>query len=487
MDAFSEPSPPAGDGADASARDVVVVGGGIVGLAVAWRLAEARPDLRLAVLEKESRLAAHQTGRNSGVVHSGIYYRPGSLKATLCRAGRLALAELAARHDLPYDRCGKVIVAVDEEEAARLPSLLERGRANGVACRPIGRDELRAREPHVAGRAAIEVQDTGIVDYAAVCARLAASLRERGHAVITGAAVTSIAGASGGQRIRTRDGRTWEARIVVTCGGLQADRVARLAGARPRVRIVPFRGEYHVLRPEAEHLCRHLIYPMPDPALPFLGVHLTRMVRGGVECGPNAVLALAREGYRHRDVSLRDLGAMAAFPGFHRLLRRHWRTGIDELRRSLSRPRLARDLRRLVPELREGDLRPAPAGVRAQAVSVDGRLVDDFVIEETAAGVHVLNAPSPAATASLAIGRLVADRADARLPPRRSAASSSITAAAAAPVTSRPASPAPASPSRRLCDRADGPASPPPDRSPPRPASTDPPTEADPNRPSSVA
>lgn len=392
------------------------MGGGIVGLATAWRLSEARPDLRITVLEKDETLAAHQTGRNSGVVHSGIYYKPGSLKATLCHEGRLALAEFVAEHDVAYDRCGKIIVATTEAEQSRLAGLLERGQANDVTCSRIDADTMRAREPHVTGIEAILVEDAGIVDYPGMCERMAEGLRARGHAVITGAKVVRVESRGGEHRVVAADGRTWPTRLLVTCGGLHADRLARMAGARPTVRIVPFRGEYHILRPEAEHLCRHLIYPVPDPALPFLGVHLTRMVEGGVECGPNAVLALAREGYFHSTVSPRDLAEMICFPGFRRLILRHWRTGIDEYRRSLSRRRLVASLRTLVPEIQVEDLRVAPAGVRAQAVSPDGAMVDDFVIEEVEGAVHVLNAPSPAATASLAIGRHIAEIVSGRLP-----------------------------------------------------------------------
>lgn len=399
---------------------IVIVGGGIVGLATAWRLSD-RDDVEVVVLEKEDAVAQHQTGRNSGVLHSGIYYKPGSLKATNCRAGKLEMESFCEAEGIAYERCGKVIVAVDERELPALERIHERGIANGVACERIGPDRLREIEPHVAGIAAIHVPEAGIVDYRGVCDRLAAILRERGHEVRLGARVLRIR--SGGSRrvVETTAGEL-DADLVVNCGGLHCDRIARASGVASGPRIVPFRGEYYVLKPEATHLCRHLIYPVPDPNFPFLGVHFTRMVEGGVECGPNAVLAFAREGYTFGTVDLRDLVETLGYGGFHRLALKHWRSGLGEMWRSLSKAAFVKSLQRLVPEIRSEQIVPAPAGVRAQAVNRDGSMVDDFQILEAEGVVHVLNAPSPAATASLNIGRHVAEQAETLLPKQVSSA-----------------------------------------------------------------
>jgi len=399
---------------------IVIVGGGIVGLATAWRLSD-RDDVEVVVLEKEDAVAQHQTGRNSGVLHSGIYYKPGSLKATNCRAGKLEMESFCEAEGIAYERCGKVIVAVDERELPALERIHERGIANGVACERIGPDRLREIEPHVAGIAAIHVPEAGIVDYRGVCDRLAAILRERGHEVRLGARVLRIR--SGGSRrvVETTAGEL-DADLVVNCGGLHCDRIARASGVASGPRVVPFRGEYYVLKPEATHLCRHLIYPVPDPNFPFLGVHFTRMVEGGVECGPNAVLAFAREGYTFGTMDLRDLVETLGYGGFHRLALKHWRSGLGEMWRSLSKAAFVKSLQRLVPEIRSEQIVPAPAGVRAQAVNRDGSMVDDFQILEAEGVVHVLNAPSPAATASLNIGRHVAEQAETLLPKQVSSA-----------------------------------------------------------------
>ena len=394
--------------------DVVVVGGGILGLATADRLLAQRAGTSIVVLEKERAIALHQTGRNSGVLHSGIYYKPGSLKAVNCRAGKSAMERFCADEGIPYEICGKVIVAVDEAERARLEALLVRGHANGVRCERISPERLRELEPHAAGVEALHVPETGIVDYRRVCERLAARIAEHGGAVVTGAQATCFSRV-GNRTVVSTPVSEYEARIVVNCAGLQSDRVTRLAGGRPHARIVPFRGEYFELVPAKRHLCRNLIYPVPDPAFPFLGVHFTRRIGGGVECGPNAVLALAREGYAKGAVNVRDLWETLSYGGFPRLARKHWRTGAGEAWRSLSKPAFTRALRRLLPEVEEGDLVPAPAGIRAQAVAPDGAMVDDFLIVEDERAVHVNNAPSPAATASLEIGRLVAEKVTARL------------------------------------------------------------------------
>jgi L-2-hydroxyglutarate oxidase len=394
--------------------DVLVVGGGILGLATAHRLLAQRPGTSVVVLEKEPAIALHQTGHNSGVLHSGIYYRPGSLKAANCRAGKSAMERFCSEEGIPYDVCGKVIVALDEPERRRLEGLHERAAANGVRCERISPERLREIEPHAAGVEALHVPETGIVDYRRVCERLAARIAERGGSVVTGAEVAAFSPARNRTVVSTAAGE-YDARIVVNCAGLQSDRVTRLAGGRPPARIVPFRGEYFELVPEKRHLCRNLIYPVPDPAFPFLGVHFTRRIGGGVECGPNAVLALAREGYDKRTVNVRDLWDTLSYGGFLRLAQKHWRTGAGEMWRSLSKRAFTRALRRLLPEIEEQDLTPAPAGIRAQAVAPDGSMVDDFLIVEDERAVHVNNAPSPAATASLEIGRLVAEKVVARL------------------------------------------------------------------------
>jgi L-2-hydroxyglutarate oxidase len=392
---------------------VLIVGGGIVGLATAFRLQERLPGADVLVLEKEAGVGRHQSGRNSGVLHSGIYYEPGTLRARICRQGKQAMEAFCRAEGLPFETCGKVIVAVDAGQLARLDRILERGRANGVRCERIGPERLHELEPHAAGVGAVHVPEAGIVDFAAVCGRLAERVQARGGRVVTGARVTGIAMRGARALVQTTTG-AHEADVVVNCAGLHSDRVARLAGQPLEARIVPFRGEYWELAPAARDLCRHLIYPVPDPRLPFLGVHFTRMIQGGVECGPNAVLALAREGYRKTDVDLRDLIEALGYAGFRRLAARYWRTGLGEMRRSWSKRAFVRALQRLVPELRAEHLRPGRAGVRAQALAPDGRLVQDFLIVESARVVSVCNAPSPAATASLEIGAQVAERVASR-------------------------------------------------------------------------
>ena len=391
-----------------STWDVVVVGAGIVGLASARALAERSPGLRLAVLDKEREVAVHQTGHNSGVIHSGVYYRPGSLKARLCVAGARQMIDYCRSHNIPHELCGKVIVATDESEIGRLDELERRGHANGVpGLRRLSAAELRDLEPQAAGIAALHSPHTGIVDYRTVARCMAADLITRGVPIMMSHSVRGIQRGREELVVTTSTGRL-TAHFLVNCAGLHSDEVARMAGARPRVRIVPFRGEYYFLRPEARTLIRGLIYPVPDPDLPFLGVHFTRTVEGEVEAGPNAVLALAREGYARTVVDVGDMRETLTYFGFWRLASRYWRTGIDEFRRSFSRAAFAASLQRLVPAVQETDLVPGGAGVRAQAVAADGMLVDDFVIEHSPRAVHVLNAPSPAATASIAIGDHVA-------------------------------------------------------------------------------
>ena len=389
--------------------DVAIIGGGIVGLATADKLTQHDSNLRVLVLEKEDDVARHQTGRNSGVIHSGIYYTPGSLKARTCRAGKEALEALCESEEIPFDRCGKVIVATDESELPALERIYENGQANGVDCEIIGPDRLREIEPYAQGIRAIHVPETGIVDYVAVTRRLAERMQARGGALWLNAGVHDLQQRADTVVVKTARGEV-EAQHVINCAGLYADRIARMAGANPGVQIVPFRGEYYELIPEARHLCQGLIYPVPNPSFPFLGVHFTRMVGGGVECGPNAVLALAREGYRWTDVDGKELLETLSYSGFQTLATRYWRTGLGEMWRSASKAAFVRALQKLVPDIEARHLQPAPAGVRAQAVTPDGRLLDDFMIEETGSVMSVCNAPSPAATSSLSIGQTIMER-----------------------------------------------------------------------------
>jgi L-2-hydroxyglutarate oxidase len=370
------------------------------------------------VLEAEARLASHQTGHNSGVIHSGLYYKPGSLKARTCRAGLDAMYAFCQEEAIPHRRCGKLVVAVRENELPGLTLLEERGRANGVTVRRLTAEEIREREPEVAGIAGLWVEETGVVNYALVAEAMARRLVRLGGEVRVNHRVLAIRSERGAQFVETTGGVLRSA-LLINCAGLQSDRVARLAGADPGIRIVPFRGEYYVLRPERANLVRGLIYPVPDPTMPFLGVHFTRGVDNVVEAGPNAVLALKREGYSWRDVSIRDIADLAVFPGFWRMARQQWRTGLAEIMRSLIRKRFLESLQSLVPVVTDADILRGGSGVRAQAVGADGRLIDDFHIEMTPGIIHVLNAPSPAATASLAIGREVAERI---LGPRTAAA-----------------------------------------------------------------
>lgn len=382
----------------------VVVGGGIIGLATAHRLLLDRPGADVTVLEKEPRVAAHQTGRNSGVIHAGVYYKPGSLKATMCRAGSASMVEFCTGHGIPVQVCGKLIVATSKAELPRLHALYERAGTNGLAVSMLDPAQAAEYEPHVSCVAAMHVPTTGIVDYAAVCRTLAALVEKHGGQVRLGTRLTGVRAVAGGFRLATSAGEV-PADVLVNCAGLHADRVARLAGVDPPASIIPFRGEYYELRPERRDLVRGLIYPVPDPQFPFLGVHLTRMIDGSVHAGPNAVLATAREGYGWGRFSARDVAGIAGWPGMWRLARRHLRYGLGEVRRSLSRRRFAAALARLVPELTTADIVPAGSGVRAQAVRRDGGLVDDFLVVARPGQLHVLNAPSPAATSSLEIAK----------------------------------------------------------------------------------
>ena len=391
--------------------DLAVIGGGIVGCATAYRYLQKHPGHRVQLFEKENRLAAHQTGHNSGVLHSGIYYRPGSLRAQNCRIGQQDMIEFCRRENIAHDVCGKVIVATDQSQFERLDTILERGQANGVRCEMIDRPRLLELEPHAAGLRAIHVPDAGIADFGAVCVRLGELVREAGGEIFLSAELTGVEHRSDAVILRTRIGE-FAARRVVTCAGLHADRVTRLTGESPAAPIVPFRGEYYKLKPSAEHLCRNLIYPVPDPRFPFLGVHFTRMANGGVECGPNAVLAFARERYTKSSVSPLDLMQSLTYGGFVRLATRYWRVGAGEMWRSVSKSAFVKALQHLIPEVRAEHLESAPAGVRAQALGPDGNLIDDFVIQRAGRIVNVGNAPSPAATASLQIGRLIVEELD---------------------------------------------------------------------------
>jgi L-2-hydroxyglutarate oxidase LhgO len=390
-----------------NSKRFVIVGGGIVGLATAWRLTERFPGTRVCVLEKEAGVGRHQTGHNSGVVHAGVYYPPGSLKARLCTAGRAQMQAYCLDRGLTYDECGKLVVALMDSERDRLTEISRRAAANGVpGVRTVDGAEISELEPHAVGVAALHSPHTAIVDFSAVARSFAADVMAAGGKVRTGVEVVGAAERPDGVTVATTAGEIAVDQLVV-CAGLYADRVAELFGDDPDPRIVPFRGEYHRLRPEARHLVRGLIYPVPDPRYPFLGIHLTRRYDGEVLVGPNAVLALAREGYRRRDIRLRDVRDAVAWPGFRRMARQHWRTGLVEYGHSLSKRAFVRQAQRYVPALRPADVVPAAAGVRAQAVSRAGELADDFVLNHRGRVLHVRNAPSPAATSSLAIAEYV--------------------------------------------------------------------------------
>jgi len=394
--------------------NVVVIGGGIVGLAVALEITRRFPRLHLLLVEKEDRVACHQSGRNSGVIHSGVYYRPGSLKAQLCVAGAAEMVAFCREHDIPHKVCGKVIVATSMEELPRLEQLRRRGEANRVAgLRLVSNEELREIEPHASGVGALLVPSTGVTDYAMVSEKYAQLTAAQGGTILTSAEVSGIHRRRDGIMVQTRRG-AFSTDHLINCAGLFSDRISRMAGDEPQVMVVPFRGEYYGLVPARESLVRALIYPVPDPRFPFLGVHFTRRVKGRVDAGPNAVLALQREGYRGTDFRLRDTVSLLAFPGFWRMASRYGRVGCEEFYRCFSKPAFVRALQRLVPEVRNQDLMPGGAGVRAQALKRDGTLLDDFQFVPTEKMLHVLNVPSPAATASLVIGRTIADLAARR-------------------------------------------------------------------------
>jgi len=395
--------------------DIAVIGGGIVGLSFAMQAVEQFPHLRLLILEKEAGVARHQTGHNSGVIHSGVYYQPGSLKARLCVEGARAMLEFCARNGIPHEVCGKLIVAADTEEAGRLEDLRERGEANGIAgLRLLGPEAMREIEPHAGGVRALQVPGTGITDYALVAAKYAEIAGTRGADLKTGAAVLGFQNSAGEIVIQTQAG-DFQARYVVNCAGLYSDRIARLAGHDPGLMIVPFRGEYYDLVESRRELVRGLIYPTPDPEYPFLGVHFTRRIHGNVDAGPNAVLAFRREGYHRTDFELGEAMETFTYSGFRKMARRQWKYGLAEFRRSLRKSEFVRSCQKLVPEVRDEDMTPGGSGVRAQALAPDGNLVDDFRFVPRERFLHVLNVPSPAATASLPIGREILKMVEGKL------------------------------------------------------------------------
>jgi L-2-hydroxyglutarate oxidase len=395
--------------------DIVVIGGGIVGLATALKIKESNPFLKIVVLEKEPAVARHQTGNNSGVIHSGLYYKPGSLKARNCIHGYRLLVEFCRKQEVPFELCGKIVVATEPQELPLLEALHQRGQQNGLHnLKKLKPEELKEYEPHVAGLAGIFVPQTGIVDFRLVAEKYAALLQQQDTEIRCGEKVMSIQ-TSQEKAVVVSSRQSYSASIVINCAGLYSDKIARMTVPTLNVKIIPFRGEYYKLRKDREHLVRNLIYPVPDPNFPFLGVHFTRMARGGVEAGPNAVLAFKREGYKKTDINLKELGETLTWPGFQKVAAKYWRTGLGEMYRSFSKAAFTKALQKLIPEIQESDLVEGGAGVRAQACDRQGGLVDDFLILEDKQAIHVCNAPSPAATSSLAIGETVAALALKRL------------------------------------------------------------------------
>jgi len=395
--------------------DICIIGGGIVGLATAYQLSKKHPKLKLAVLEKETSLAQHQTGHNSGVLHTGIYYKPGSLKAINCRNGKKEMEQFCKEHGIDHELCGKIIVALNKEEVPRMQNIYKRGQENGVNCKIISREEILEIEPHVAGVQAIHVPECGIVNYKQVCLRLGEIIQEiEENKIFLGHQVTKIR-KLGTSLVVDANGKEIECKHLINCGGLHSDKLTKLGGQKPPAKIIPFKGEYFELKEDSKHLCKNLIYPVPDPAFPFLGVHFTRMIDGTVECGPNAVLAFGREAYGKFDLNLKDLLESITYPGFQKMAMKHWKMGWGEMWRSYNKAAFVKALRRLIPEIEADHLSSAPAGIRAQAVSHKGALVDDFLIEENDRIINVCNAPSPAATASLNIGSTIANSLSRRI------------------------------------------------------------------------
>lgn len=395
--------------------DVIIIGGGIVGLATALQIKKTNPALRFLVLEKENELAKHQTGNNSGVIHSGIYYKPGSLKATNCFRGYRLLIDFCREHEVPFELCGKLIVATDEHELPLLQTLFTRGEQNGLThLKRVVKEELKEYEPHVAGIEGIFVPQTGIVDYKLVAEAYGKALQKEQAEIRLNERVISLKKETH-KTIVVTDKQSYEAKLVINCAGLYSDKVAAMTVKNLNVKIIPFRGEYYKLKKEKEYLVKNLIYPVPDPNFPFLGVHFTRMAKGGVEAGPNAVLAFKREGYKKSQINVAELAETLAWPGFQKVAAKYWKTGLGEMYRSFSKSAFTKALQKLIPEIQESDLTEGGAGVRAQACDRDGGLVDDFLIVEDANVIHVCNAPSPAATSSLAIGETIAQKVAAHL------------------------------------------------------------------------
>lgn len=393
--------------------DIAIIGGGIVGLSTAMIVGKLYPEVSILVLEKESSWAYHQTGNNSGVIHSGIYYKPGSFKAKFCREGQRSMVAFCQKYDINYEVCGKVIVATKPEELSILENIYQRGLENAIEVTKLSAEEVREIEPHVSCLAGIQVYSTGIVDYKQVCQKYVELISAQGGALHLDTKVEKILETSAGQVLETSKG-TFATRFTINCAGLHSDRVAKLGNVNPQAKIVPFRGEYYELKPEKRYLVKHLIYPVPNPNFPFLGVHFTRMIDGGIHAGPNAVLSLKREGYTKTDFDLRDFIEVMTYPGFWKLAAKHADAGIEEMIRSFSKAAFVRSLQRLIPEVQADDLIPTHAGVRAQALRNNGKLVDDFLIVEGNNAMHVCNAPSPAATSSLEIGKEIATRLQAR-------------------------------------------------------------------------
>ena len=390
--------------------DIVIIGGGVVGLATAYHLKQIEPKKSIVVLEKEAVIAAHQTGNNSGVIHSGIYYKPGSLKAINCRKGKLALEKFCKEQGVNYESCGKVIVATSKDEIPTMNKIYDRGKENEVSCKIIDDKELKYLEPHAAGVAAIHVPEAGIINYKNFCSVLAEKIQLSGGKILLGEKVNFITPSREKVNVQTEKGLEFEAGKVINCAGLYSDIIADKGGAKSEMKIIPFRGEYYELTDSAKSLVKNLIYPVPDPNFPFLGVHFTRMIDGGVECGPNAVLAFAREGYGKLKINPNELLESLCYPGFIKLASKYWKTGLGEIWRSLSKQAFVKALSVLVPEIKSQDLKKAPAGVRAQAVGVDGSMVDDFYFSKNGNVLNVCNAPSPAATASLNIAKVISEK-----------------------------------------------------------------------------
>lgn len=396
--------------------DVIVIGGGIVGLATALRLKEQKPQIRLVIIEKENEVAKHQTGNNSGVIHSGLYYKPGSLKAINCISGYHKLLDFCENEDVPYELCGKIVVATNKNHLPILDGLYERGQQNGLAnLKKLSVEEMKEIEPHVHGIAAIKVPQTGIVDYKIIAQKMVSKIQELGGDMRLGEQVSSISQVEGRSTVVTSKG-SYEGKLLVNCAGLYSDKVTQMTESKPiDIRITPFRGEYFELKPEKQYLVKHLIYPVPDPNFPFLGVHFTRMINGGIEAGPNAVMAFRREGYKKLDIKWSELWETLSWPGFQTVALKYWQTGLGEMYRSFSKAAFTKALQELIPEIQADDLIPGGAGVRAQACDRTGGLLDDFAIIENKQAINVCNAPSPAATSSLSIGQTVSELALKRI------------------------------------------------------------------------